>query len=181
MRVGLIRHFPVELRWPRGWRTAAELDQWQRAYNASPTMTAAPFDLGTIPWQACLSSDLERAVATAKAMFGDTIVTTPLLREAEVAPFRTGNLRLPVLAWRWMLRWAWMTGHRSQRSWRDDFRRRVLAAADEIEGQPGDVLVVSHAGMMWQLSAELRRRGFAGPKLGIPKHATLYTYERGVH
>jgi len=26
--------------------------------------------------------------------------------------------------------------------------------------------------------AELRRRGFAGPKLRIAKHATVYTYER---
>ena len=42
----------------------------------------------------------------------------------------------------------------------------------------GDTLVVSHAGMMAYLSADLRRRGYSGPKLRIAKHATLYTYEK---
>jgi hypothetical protein len=41
-----------------------------------------------------------------------------------------------------------------------------------------DTLVVSHAGMMAYLSAELRRRGFAGPKLRWAKHATAYIYEK---
>jgi len=38
--------------------------------------------------------------------------------------------------------------------------------------------VVSHAGVMLYLSEELRRRGFAGPKLGIAKHARVYLFER---
>jgi broad specificity phosphatase PhoE len=50
--------------------------------------------------------------------------------------------------------------------------------ADRLEDKAGDILVVSHGGMMRYLSAELRRRGFTGPKLQIPKHATLYIYER---
>ncbi|HEX5218863.1 MAG TPA: hypothetical protein VFZ59_04800 [Verrucomicrobiae bacterium] len=41
-----------------------------------------------------------------------------------------------------------------------------------------DTLVVSHAGVMMYLSDELRRRGFAGPKLRTPKHAIAYIYER---
>ena len=41
-----------------------------------------------------------------------------------------------------------------------------------------DTLVVSHAGIMAYLSSELRRRGFAGPKLRIAKHATAYVYEK---
>lgn len=176
MRVGLVRHFPVGLGFPSGWRTSSELDEWRRAYDVSGVIEAK-VELGG-DWSACLSSDLHRAVTTAKAVFTGSIETTVLLREAEFSPFQTGQLRLPVLVWRWLLQLSWMTGHRSQRQSRDDFRRRVRAAADEIEKRSGDVLVVSHAGMIIYLGAELRRRGFIGPKPRIPKHATLYAYER---
>lgn len=134
--------------------------------------------MNSIGWDECLSSDLDRAVATASAIFNGPIEKTALLREPELAQFQTGALRLPVWGWRWILRLSWMSGHRSQRSGRDDFRRRVLALADLLERKSGSILVVSHAGMMAYLSAELRRRGFAGPKLRIAQHAKLYLYER---
>lgn len=180
MRVGLVRHFPVEEALPRGWRTSAELHAWQGNYNRSPARPRE-VDLGPQPWKACLSSDLARTAATAREIFAGEIEFTPLLREVEFAPFQTGGLRLPVIVWRWLLRWAWMTGHRSQRALRDDFRRRVAASAELVErraANAGTLLVVSHAGMMAYLSLELRRRGFSGPKLRIAQHATLYMYER---
>jgi broad specificity phosphatase PhoE len=178
MRVGLLRHFPVLEPLPTGWKTAAELDAWLVRYDAARAIVGA-FDLGGIDWQACLSSDAERARVTAAAVFGPAVTHTALLREASFAPFATGVLRLPVRAWRWVLRLSWMTGHRSQRARRDEFRGRVAAMADQLcEGQR-DTLVVSHAGMMAYLGRELRRRGFAGPKLRDARHATVYVYERG--
>jgi hypothetical protein len=54
----------------------------------------------------------------------------------------------------------------------------MLSVADRLCMAQADTLVVSHAGMMAYLSAELRRRGFAGPRLRIAKHATVYEYER---
>lgn len=177
MRVGLVRHFPVEERLPSGWKTAAELQVWRQRYENSPAILGEA-DVSSFPWKECISSDLERAVATAKAVFPGTVEKTALLREPELAQFRTGHLRLPVWGWRWLLGLSWMTGHESQRSCRDDFRRRIIAVADLLESRLGDILVVSHAGMMAYLSAELRSRGFVGPKLRIPKHATLYVYEK---
>ena len=177
MRIGLMRHFPVELRLPSGWKTAAELDTWRQQYDVSPPILG-PADLGSVQWTQCLSSDMARAVATAKAVFAGPIEQTALLREAEFAPFRTGNLRLPVWIWRWILRLSWATGHQSQRACRDDLHRRVAATADLLETKAEDILVVSHAGMMAFLSAEFRRRGFHGPKLRLAKHATPYIYER---
>jgi broad specificity phosphatase PhoE len=177
MHIGLIRHFPVEQRFPSGWKTAADLDLWRRQYDASP-MVVGQADLGSFQWSHCISSDTERAVATAKAVFPGPVEQTMLLRELEFAQFRTGNLRLPVWIWRWILRLSWATGHQSQRACRDEFRRRVVATADLVEAKTGDILVVSHAGMMAYLSAEFRRRGFLGPKLRMPKHATLYLYEK---
>ena len=178
MRVGLLRHFPVEQGLPSGWRTAAELHAWRHAYDASPAIIGTA-ELGATEWEECLTSDLGRTVATATAVFAGPVEKTALLREPELAQFETGDLRLPVWIWRWVLRLAWMSGHSSQRAGRDDFRARVKAVADLLEGGTRNVLVVSHAGMMAYLSAELRRRGFSGPKLRIAKHATLYVYEKG--
>jgi hypothetical protein len=177
MRIGLVRHLPVGQQLPRGWMSTAELLEWRRQYDASPVIFG-PTDVGSFEWTECLSSDLERAIATAKVVFGGSIEQTSLLREADFAPFKTGRLRLPVWVWRMMLGLSWATGHRSQRANRDEFRRRVVDAADLLEAKQGDILVVSHAGMMSYLSKELRRRGFLGPKLRMPRHATLYLYEK---
>lgn len=177
MRIGLLRHFPVEQALPSGWRTSAELTEWRRRYEQSATSVGV-FDLGGIAWQACLASDLPRAHTTARAVFEGPIEVTEVLREVEFAEFRTGRLRLPVKAWEWLLRASWLTGHRSQRVHRDDLRRRVVSAAERLAVVDRDTLVVSHAAMIMYLALELRRRGFSGPKLRQVKHATAYVFER---
>ena len=178
VRIGLLRHFPLEQPFPAGWRTAEDLKVWFERYDvAEPAV--GEFDLGGVVWQACLSSDLPRARITASAVYRGEVGHSALLREPEFRQFRTGNLRLPIWAWQWMLRLSWITGHRSQRACRDEFRGRVLAVADLLSASDQDTLVVSHAGMMAYLSAELRRRGFVGPKLRLAKHATAYVYEKG--
>jgi hypothetical protein len=177
MRIGFLRHFPVKHGFPRGWKTAAELHLWRHEYDALPVVLGQA-DMGSFLWTQCLSSDMGRAVATAKAVFPGPIQQTALLREADFAQFQTGDLRLPVWIWRWLLRLSWATGHKSQRACREEFRRRVVAAANLLEAKADDILVVSHAGMLAYLSAELRQRGFGGPRLRVPKHATLYIYMR---
>ena len=177
MRIGLLRHFPVAEKFPTGWKTAADLMEWRERYDMAETSVGA-FDLGGVVWQACISSDLPRTRVTASAVFHGEIEHTAQLREPQFAHFKTGNLRLPVWAWRWLLRLSWMTGHRSQRACRDEFQQRIFAVADHLSAANQDTLVVSHAGMMAYLSAELRRRGFVGPKLRIARFATAYIYER---
>jgi hypothetical protein len=175
MRVGLVRHFPVCQDFPSGFLTAADLEAWQASYNKAE-ITAGDTDLGGIEWQACLASDVPRARLTAETVFAGPIEFTPLLREANYTAFPTGNLRLPATAWKWILRLCWMTGHRSQRANCDEFKQRVRAAAKRLSGIDRDTMVVSHAGMMFFLSIELRRLGFTGPKLRLARHATAYVY-----
>jgi broad specificity phosphatase PhoE len=177
VRIGLLRHFPVTEKLPSGWRTAAELQAWRERYELAETPVGT-FDVGGVDWHSCVSSDLPRARITARAVFRGEIEFTEMLREGYFAPFRTGRLRLPVKAWEWLLRLSWMTGHHSQRVCRDEFQRRVLAMADRLSAGQHDTLVVSHAAMMAYLSAELRRRGFAGPKLRRATHATVYIYQK---
>lgn len=175
--IGLIRHFPVEKPMPAGWLTSVELLEWRRDYEQA-RIQVTPVDLGTTHWMHCYSSDVRRAHLTAQAIYPGAIETTPLLREAEFADFGTGRLLLPAWCWGMVLRWAWYTGHRSQRDCRDEFLTRIHAVAELLEHRAGNTLVVSHAGVMMRLSAELRQRGFSGPKLGMPKHAHVYHYMR---
>jgi len=177
MRIGLIRHFKVEQALPSGWMTAADLQLWRTRYD-SARVVPVPVNLGAGTWTVCMSSDLDRAIATAKAAYQGEIEVTPRLREPEFAQFQTGRLRLPVWLWRWVLRFCWLTGHPSQRQCRDDFRSRVSGIADLLDGRSEDILVISHAGMMAYLSAALTKRGYVGPKLRMPEHARLYVYEK---
>jgi broad specificity phosphatase PhoE len=178
VRIGLLRHFQVAEPFPTGWKTAADLEAWRSAYDLAEPI-AGDFDLGGVDWTACFSSDMLRTRLTASAVFRGPIVHSPLLREAEFSAFQTGNLRLPIWARKWTLRLSWITGHRSQRACRDEFRSRVRAVADQLCATEEDTLVVSHAGMMAYLSWELRRRGFIGPKLRIAKYARAYVYHNG--
>jgi broad specificity phosphatase PhoE len=153
------------------------LEVWLERYDNARTLVGE-FDLGGVAWQACVSSDLPRARITASAVFRGEVAYSDLLREVQFSRFKTGNLRLPVWMWRWLLQLCWSTGHMSQRVVREEFRRRVLVVADWLDQLEQDILVVSHAGMMAYLSAELRRRGFIGPKLRMAKHARTYIYEK---
>ena len=177
MKIGLIRHFPVEQALPTGWKTAAELHQWRHDYELASVRPIQP-DLGGVKWTRCFASTVRRAALTADAVFPGAATQTDLLREAEFAEFRTGALRLPILAWYAIFRLSWMTGHCSQRALRDAFIQRVQTVADQLASGTGDTLVVSHGGVMAFLSAELRRRGFAGPKFGLAAHARAYVFER---
>jgi broad specificity phosphatase PhoE len=177
MRVGLVRHFQVSEALPTEWLTSAELQDWRQRYDRAPVCPIPVADEAG-NWDLCFSSDLPRAEQTARAIYSRDVVLLQELREVEFAPFQTGELRLSVRVWSWILRLAWLTGHASQKCFRDDFRSRVRAVADRIEQRGGDLLIVSHAGMMLFLRKELLNRGFHGPKLGIAEHAKVYVFCR---
>jgi broad specificity phosphatase PhoE len=177
MRIGLLRHFELKTPLPSGWMTVAELMRWRQEYEASEVIPCE-IHLGGIEWTHCWSSDLPRAVITAQAAFRGEIIHYPQLREADLVPFGTGTLRMPVWCWRWLLRLAWATSHKSQQPIRDDLLQRVRHMADKLAEQKEDTLVVGHAGIMHFLHKELLRRGFRGPRFTLAQYARLYVYER---
>ena len=177
MRIGLIRHFPVEEPFPCGWLTARCIQEWLERYNTAG-VRLLPLDVGPQPWPRCLSSDMSRAYTTALAAHRGEIRQTPLLREPTLHPLTHNDLRLPFWGWRWLLRAAWTFSHPTQQASRREFEQRVLAVADLLESDVCDTLVVSHAGMMAYLRKELLKRGFSGPRFGIAEHARLYEFRR---
>lgn len=173
-----MRHFPVQQAMPSGWMTAADLYQWREKYDASEPMPGE-IDLGSHVWPRCISSDLKRAFITAQAAHAGEISQTSLLREPVLNQFRTGKLLLPFWLWKLILRLSWFSGHRAQRSVREDFERNIKVVADLLERDAIDTLVVSHAGVMLYLRAELLKRGFTGPKFKWAENAKLYVFEKG--
>jgi hypothetical protein len=111
-------------------------------------------------------------------VFIGPIEPTALLREPDVHEFHTANLRLPATAWTWLLRLAWLSGHRSQRAARDAFMLRVGEVTSMLVAATEDTLVVSHAGVMMFLQKQLRAAGFVGPRFRVPAHGQLYVFER---
>lgn len=176
-RIGLMRHFPVAMDLPRGWPRAVDLARWRDAYDVA-AVRVGEASTGGIAWPACLASDLPRARTTAEAVHPGPIEYSALLREPRFETFGTGRLRLPLAGWQLLLRAAWAIGHPSQRASRDAFRAAIRTIADRLVAAPSDILVVSHAGVMSALSAELRRRGFRGPRFRRARHALTYVFER---
>lgn len=160
-----------------GRLTAADLIAWRARYDRAEALVGEVHG-DRADWRLSLGSDQPRAVVTTQVVFAGQIEATAQLREPQFAEFQTGGLRLPVWARRAVLSLTWMTGYRSQRACRGEFQRRVMAVADRLGAGNVDTLIVSQAGMMASLNAELRRRGFTGPKLRIARHATVYTYRR---
>lgn len=180
IRIGLMRHLEVAMPMPTGWLSASDLTRWRTRYDEAG-VNESPLETGGIAWQRCLSSDLPRAMRTAQLVFAGEVEATPLLREPEVAEFRTGRLRLPQAGWRWLLRAAWMTGHASQDAARREFLSRVSHVADQVIATAReDTLIVSHAGIMVFLRSALVRAGFTGPSFRLAAHGKLYLFERTV-
>jgi broad specificity phosphatase PhoE len=178
VRIGLIRHFEVTTPMPSGWLTSADLSRWLDDYNRADVIRK-PLDLGGITWSKCLSSDLPRAYTTAQAAFTGTIQQMPELREAEFHPFATGGLRMPLLAWRMMLRLAWLSSHKSQHTAKTAFMTRLNFLSTEVLAKTEEnTLIVSHAGMIAFLRKELLKHGYSGPKCNIAENAKLYVFEK---
>jgi broad specificity phosphatase PhoE len=177
-QIGLIRHFKV-VRGPppRGLSTVADLQAWMSEYDKSHIIPG-PVDLGDVAWEHCYASTSPRALETARAIYPGPIITSDLLREPVIQPFKTGGLRLPFVAWRWLLRLAWMTSHPSQRAVKDMFEANIDAVVETLRDRAGQTtLVVSHAGVMMFLRKALLARGFTGPRFGMPECGRLYVFE----
>lgn len=179
MKIGLVRHFEVELNIPsRQWMTPEQISQWMADYDVAEVKLGS-VDLGGIDWARCISSDSPRAQKTAQAIYSGPIEFTPMLREPTLNPIARTNLRMPFQFWKMVLRVAWMTSHRSQLDAKTAFLSNVRTFAHEVLPKyREDTLVVAHAGFMIFLRKELLRQGFKGPKFSLPDNGKLYVFEK---
>ncbi|MEK3794203.1 histidine phosphatase family protein [Paenibacillus sp. FSL R7-0204] len=187
MKLGLIRHFKVDLKPQRTWLTGEQFNQWVQEYELAP-IQAPEHEIGGQRWTLCLCSDQERAVLTASYFEARKFVYTELLREISVtAPrlktIRLSGLRLPVNLWLVLGRLFWSVGHSSQAESKAAVLRRAdkvidsLLIDDEASAQEGCVLIVSHGAFMKILDRRLRRRGYEAERMRYPRNGQIFMYE----
>lgn len=116
-----------------------------------------------------ISSDLVRAIETAKLIVGeDPREISPLFREVPLPRFRR-NLRLPSMALVTMSRLGWFWGFMEGEESRIQTNARVREAADHLEDRVQShrkVALFSHGFFLWLLSRELGERGWTSEKKG---------------
>ncbi|MWC30172.1 histidine phosphatase family protein [Paenibacillus sp. MMS18-CY102] len=182
--IGLVRHYPVQLPLRPRRCDAEQFAGWCDRYNSAAVKLPAFPSVGATEWDACLSSDMRRAVATAQHIYGEKggIVFTNKLREIELAPFWNTRLRLPLLLWAAVARAAWYASHQSQPESKKQARTRAAALADQLMRYGGEkrVLLVSHGAFLLVLQRELRRRGYRGPRIMHASHGKPYIMKRAV-
>lgn len=175
MRIGLVRHFKVHCPHKK-MMTSEEFRQWSKKYEHAKIIKNA-VEMYGIQWDICYSSDLPRAVTTAKEVYSGNINFDKLLREVDNAPFiHTERLRLPFALWHICGRLAWLFKSKSQPETIRGTKKRVRRFMNKIDWSKENILIVSHGFMMYNLQSELRKRGFKGIKVRHVKNGFLYEY-----
>jgi broad specificity phosphatase PhoE len=131
-------------------------------------------------WDKCYCSTLPRAITTAKTIYHGEIVLSEKLIEIPVgAPFKI-SYRIPYRLWTILARFAWIRHHISQPEKRRDTLKRLEEILDTIISEnPNDsnILIVSHAGALYEIRKMLFRRGFSGDRFITANNGKLYTYK----
>lgn len=176
LQLGLVRHFKVKDQKPTGWVTADQFAHWVKHYDEAPIEPIEIMD-GEMDWELCFTSDLPRAVHTAKSLCKCEIIETPLLREIPLTAF-SKKLKLPLALWSLAGRLAWSYSHSSQ----EETRRETVARAEEFiellkSTQKNKVLIVSHGFFLMELSKLLGKAGYSGKRKWHYKNGELLLFK----
>lgn len=175
MKIGLIRHFRVNLK-RNIFMTSKEYNQYTSQYDIA----------GVVPnevvidkeWDKCYCSSLSRAITTAKTVYHGEIIITDKLIEIPSAAWKNSNIRLPYTLWALLSRIAWFRNHISQ----PEGRRKTLIRLNEItdtilKEKDKNILIVSHAGALYEIQKILIKKGFRGNYFIKARNGRLYIFE----
>lgn len=180
MKVGLVRHFEVDCQMPGIGKlmTPDQFRQWLQEYETSD-IKYTKVEPSAITWNKCYSSNLSRAIKTARNFYDGQIIETQALRELVIYPPTDINIKLPILLWLIFGRMAWMLSHKSQIESKSRFQERVNYILEElILKDDKNVLIVSHGFLMIFLRKELLKHGFKGPEFKKADNGKLYIFEK---
>ncbi len=177
MKIGLLRHFKVNCPHEK-MMTSEEFREWSERYEHSKVIKK-PVEMYGTSWDICYSSDLPRAVTTAKEVYSGNIHLDKLLREVDNAPFiHTEKIRLPFEVWHVCGRLAWFFKSKSQPESIKGTQKRINQFLDKIDWEKENILIVFHGFMLYNFQRELRKRGFQGANVRHVKNGFLYEYVR---
>ncbi|GAV11787.1 histidine phosphatase family protein [Paenibacillus sp. NAIST15-1] len=179
MKIGLVRHFPVQCKPEKKWMSSADFNHWVEQYDQAEVILADPPNDTTV-WDLCVSSDLSRAVTTAEHIYTGRIITTHRLREIGMRSVFQSNVKLLHIVWMILSRLAWLCSHSSQEETKQQTLSRVKEVIDWIEAEnQSNVLVICHGALMKVVHKELVRRDYKGKAEWKPQNGKLYVYVKG--
>lgn len=178
MRIGLVRHFKVNLPRKR-FMTSKEFNEHTYNYDKADVI---PNELVIDKdWDKCYCSTLPRAVTTAQTIYHGEIIQSDKLIEVPVgAPWKV-NFKIPYKLWAVLARIAWIRHHVSQPENRNNTLKRLNEILNTIINENDDnsnILIVSHAGALYEIRKMLLQKGFRGDRFITASNGKLYVYKK---
>ena len=176
MKIGLIRHFKVDIK-KNPFMTSKQYNEYMKNYDVSDVI---PNELVVDKyWEKCYCSSMPRAVTTAKTVYHGEIIITDKLVEIPSAAWTNINIPLPYNFWALANRLAWIVSHVSQPEGRKVTLKRINEILDEIlKEKDKDILIVSHAGTLYEIRKILLKKGFRGDGFTKARNGRLYIFEK---
>lgn len=175
MKIGLVRHFKVNLK-REPFMTSDEYNKYMAQYDEAGIIeNEVVIDK---EWDKCYCSSLSRAITTAKTIYHGEIIITNKLIEIPFAARVNTKIKLPYHLWAILNRIAWTRNHISQPEARKATLKRINDILDTIlKEKDKNILIVSHAGTLYEVERILLRKGFKGNKFLKAKNGKLYEFE----
>ncbi|MDP4088468.1 MAG: histidine phosphatase family protein [Bacillota bacterium] len=176
MRIGLVRHFRVDIKKNR-FMTSEGYNKYSHDYDFAdviPNEVVIDKD-----WDKCYCSILPRAMKTARTIYHGDIIPTDKLREIPSAAAFKFKFFLPYNLWAILNRLVWSLNRPVNPEGKSRTSQRINEIMDTIFMDSAEnILIVSHAGTMYEIERILRRKGFKGPFFFKPRNGKLYIYEK---
>jgi broad specificity phosphatase PhoE len=174
MRIGLIRHFRVDLKKNR-FMSAEEYDKYSLNYDKAGVIENE-IVIDEL-WDKCYCSSLPRAVYTAKTAYHGEIIITDKLVEIPSKALIKITAKLPYNLWAFINRIGWARNHSLHPEGKTATLKRINEALDIVLSQPEkNILIVSHAGTMFEIQKILRQKGFKGKWFLKARNGKLYEF-----
>lgn len=175
MKIGLIRHFKVNLK-KSSFMSSEEYNKYVSDYDISEVI---PNEIVVDKeWDKCYCSSLSRAITTAKTVYDGELIITDKLIEIPSVAWMNIRFRIPYNVWALLNRFAWIRNHTSQPEGRKTTLKRVNEILDIILKEKNkNILIVSHAGTLYEVQKLLFKKGFRGNYFIKPRNGKLYIFE----
>lgn len=175
MKIGLIRHFKVQHKLPKGFLIDySTLTEWFEGYD-NADVACHDVDLRGINWEVCHASTMTRAHKTAQHIYKGEIQLHDDLREVSVLSLMNTKRRLPIILWAMLIKRKTLSAN----SITHEVEKKLAAFIDRLlMRQEQEILIVSHGFIMMLLQKELIARGFTGDKFRNPANGKMYIFEK---
>jgi broad specificity phosphatase PhoE len=185
MRILLVRHGRPLLKVPRrvrGAEVAALIENYDAAGIDLRHPPPAPLRRTARSAEVVLSSDLRRAVESARVLFPKRrLRKNPLFREADIPRTNPLPWQIDPLLWSLAARTVWFLGWSPDAESFAVARQRARLAArhlHELSARHGSVALVGHGVFNALIGWELRSEGWQGPRLLAGSYWTWGVYRR---